>query len=102
MIKMLVINTSLAASYLILLILLDVIFVHVLNEKITVLNKLALFVFSMPFISLYLTYKIADIEIDTLMKIFMYLIIFLGMNVIAFLELLWVATHFHSMIGGKV
>ncbi|WP_444936256.1 hypothetical protein ACJJIW_20885 [Microbulbifer sp. JMSA004] len=79
------------------LIVLDAIFVLFLNEQQTWLNTLPWGVFVLPIVWGVITYK-------GLVK-YKYLGVVTGLflgYVVAHLELLWVATSFHTMLGGSI
>jgi len=101
-IRLFLFNSALALGFLAYLCLIDIIFVSIMAEKVTFLNKLPLLVILMPFIAVAGSSKILWAILKTFTKISVLSLIFLTMSGLAFLEILWVATHFHTMIGGTV
>jgi len=99
--KLIVINVSLASAYLVYLCVLDMLFVFVMEEKVSFLNNLPFLIIIMPFLSVYLSITQLAFVDNVKIKLFVLSCVFLVMAVASFFELLWVATHFHSMIGGS-
>jgi hypothetical protein len=88
---------SITVFFLIYLMVLDYIFVRFLKEQQSWFNYLILGVFALPIFYSYVLYKG--------FPKYKYLVIppalFMG-YIVAYFELLWVATSFHSMLGGKI
>lgn len=101
-IKLLVLNIGLSVAYLVYLCALDLLFVYVMKEKISLLNKLPLLVVTMPFVAAFISIIQSSQLESTITRGIVIIGIFLIMSGLAFIELLWVSTHFHTMIGGKV
>ncbi|MDH5444766.1 MAG: hypothetical protein OEY52_04365 [Gammaproteobacteria bacterium] len=100
--KILLINLGVASVYFAYLCILDTIFVLIMKEQISFLNKLPLLIVTMPFVATYFSYlQLVDVE-QIKYKIAGLIFLFLIMAAVAFLELLWVSTHFHHMLGGKI
>tara|TARA_R110002073_G_scaffold202162_1_gene361633 strand:+ start:897 stop:1217 length:321 start_codon:yes stop_codon:yes gene_type:complete len=86
-----------AVLSLVYLMILDLIFVLVLNEKQSWLNTLPLGVFLLPVVCFFIGFKAQEK--------YKYLLAVIGAIfglVVAYLQLLWVATSFHTMLGGSI
>lgn len=94
-------NFFVAILFLIYLCALDLLFVLEMNEQDSIVNELGFLIVLMPFIGCTLTCAIARRD-STGRKILMCVFIFIVLTVVGFFEYLWVATHFHSLIGGTI
>ena len=100
--QVLLANVLLAVVFLIYLCILDLLFIFVMKEQKSVINDMGLFIVSMPFIGGMLTFKLTK-NIERLrVRMVVSTISFITLVIIGFLEFLWVATHFHTMLGGKI
>jgi hypothetical protein len=89
---------ALSALYLAYLCALDVYFVKVANEEQGWYNSAALLIFTLPIAIAAVGYKLLPKPHNV---VFAFTSVPIGLA-ISDLELLWVATSFHSMIGGKI
>lgn len=80
---------------------LDLLFVLVMKQEISLLNDIARLIIALPFIGTYLIYDKLQMK-SLAAKIGILCLNFLFLSICAFIEYLWVATHFHVMIGGSI
>lgn len=100
--QVLLANTLLAVVFLIYLCALDLLFVFKMDEQKSVINDMGLLIVTMPFIGAAFTFKLTKNSESLKAKIIACTISFIALVVVGFLEFLWVATHFHTMLGGKI
>ncbi len=101
--KLIKVYFFLALFFLLYLCCLDLLFVFWMNEKKSIINTLSFLVVLMPFIGVFFVLKLTSNEgFSTARLIVTSVIIFTVLAVTGFFEYLWVATHFHSMIGGSI
>ena len=95
-------NVLLAIAFLIYLCILDFLFVFIMDEQRSIINDLGLLIVVMPFIGAFFTFRMASDSRSIKTRIFISILFFLALVVIGFIEYLWVATHFHTLLGGKI
>ena len=95
-------NLLLAISFLIYLCILDFLFVYVMDEQSSFINDLGLLIVLMPFVGAIWTYRMISNKTSIKMKIFITILLFWILVFVGFIEYLWVATHFHIFLGGKI
>ena len=100
--KIIVANAALILFFFIYLCSLDLVFVLVFNQEKSILNNFVLLIIAMPFISVSLVLKLEGKDLPFKQLLITLIIFFVSLSVIAFLMFLWVATHFHTMIGGSI
>lgn len=100
--KLLMVNFLVSLAGMVYLCLVDIYFVFIMNEEISFVNKFPLLVFIMPFVSVYLVNRQIGETLLLSFKVILLISTFIIMSMIALTELLWVSTHFHSMLGGKI
>ena len=82
---------------------LDLLFVFWMDEEKSIINTLSFLIVLMPFIGLLFILKEASIKNFSIVRLITTSVIFFSILAITgLLEYLWVATHFHSMIGGSI
>lgn len=90
----------LAAGFLVYLCFLDYIFVVHLDEQRSIVNELSLLIVLLPVFGCLLTY--ARFSVAGLSRCFIACSIsFVLLSITGAVQYLWVATHFHSMLGGS-
>lgn len=87
---------SISLIYLVFLCLLDLVFVVGMQQKVGWYNYLSLMIFTLPVLLVVCIYK------RTTKSIFIMLITFILGSVVAYLEFMWIAIEFHTLIGGQV
>ncbi len=100
--KIAVANFVLAILFFTYLCVLDLIFVLVLGEEKSILNDFVLFILAMPFISVFLVFKLSEKGQSVKWLVINSILFFCVSSIIAYIILLWVMTHFHTMIGGSI
>ena len=73
-----------------------------MDEQKSVINDMGLLIVAMPFIGAGFTFRLTKNSKSLKARIIASAILFIIMVVVGFLEFLWVATHFHIMLGGKI
>ena len=96
------VNIVIALVYFFYLILLDLAFVLILEEQKTLLNDFVLLIVTMPFISGLITLISLKNWRSLGDRLLVLSVVFIVMSSLAYLEMMWVAIHFHSMIGGHI
>ena len=89
---------TVSLGYLVFLCVLDYYFVIHANEVVGWYNKAAFLVFTLPLVLAGVGYKLLSYPMNT---VFAFVSIPVGL-VISYFELLWVATEFHTYIGGTL
>lgn len=95
-------NLLLAAGFLVYLCLLDYIFVVHFQEQLTVINYLSVLIVLLPVIGGIMTYRRLSSSMGGNRRLLLALAVAGVMSCVALVEYLWVATHFHTMLGGTV
>jgi len=95
-------NCLLAMFFLVYLCALDIVFIFVMDEEVSVLNDLGFLIVLMPFLGLIFTVFLTSKWESLKMRILAGAVAFFVLVVVGYMEYLWVATHFHSMMGGKI
>ena len=100
--KLLLANGFLVVFFLFYLCVIDIVFVFIMEQQPSLLNKFIWLVFTMPFLgscfSMHITKKWQPVR----KRISISLITFLILTLISYVELIWVAISFHTMIGGSI
>ncbi len=101
--KLLILNVIISVIYVLYLIILDLIFVFILDEETTFLNYMPFLIITMPFLGLFATYyNLKSWPSPRWCKIIIVVMSFILMSILSYLEIMWVAIHFHTMIGGEI
>lgn len=100
--KIILANVFLVIVFLIYLCVLDFLFVFKMNEQKSFINDMGLLIAAMPFIGAFLTFRMTNRCGTIKARVSMSFVFFLVLAVFAFIEYLWVATHFHALLGGKI
>jgi hypothetical protein len=100
--KIAVANLVLAILFFTYLCVLDLVFVLVLDQEQSILNDFVLFIFAMPFISVFLVFKLSEKNQPIKRLLINSISFFCVSSIIAYMMLLWIMTHFHTMIGGNI
>lgn len=95
-------NTLLAFAFLVYLCILDFLFIFRMDEQKSIINDLGLLIAVMPFVGAFLTFRMTKACESFKARIATSLAFFMALAVIGFIEYLWVATHFHTLLGGKI
>ncbi|UYM15949.1 hypothetical protein [Endozoicomonas euniceicola] len=95
-------NVFLALAFLIYLCVLDLLFVFIMNKQKSFINDMMLLIAAMPFIGTFLTFKMTNGFGTIKARISISLAFFLVLVVVGYIEILWVATHFHFFLGGNI
>ena len=97
-----VVNVTLALVFLVYLCGLDIVFVFLMSEQKSIVNDMALLIWVMPFMGALFTLIALPKSFSALFKILLVAASFLSLSIVGYFEFLWVATHFHSILGGRV
>lgn len=100
--KVLLYNVLLAAAFLFYLCILDLVFIFVMKEQESIVNYLGLLIVVMPFAGAILTCKVTTGSDSGAKRYIIIMASFAALAALGFIEYLWVAISFHTMLGGTI
>lgn len=95
-------NLLLPAAFLVYLCILDLLFVFIMHEQKSIINSMGLLVVTMPFIGALVTFKVTQTDESLMKRVMVSVVSFSVLAVVGFVQYLWVATSFHTMLGGTI
>jgi len=101
-IKLLIVNAAIAAIFLLYLCCLDLWFVAVRDQQQSAAIKLGYLIVLMPPLAAIVTFLCTRNKMSLCASALISFVSFVTMIAVAFVEYLWVATRFHTMIGGTI